>query len=154
MARPCRYRLNVGECRFIVGKTTSLSKLDFDVGVAGTASSTNTPDPKFKPDANTASTPQHEFALRSVKVSELALPLGTLAHLLPSVVAQDMSLNNGAIGNNRILDNDSNAIANIKSLVFSLSFFYMVFVHNLYITTNASIFINDGPLNRRVWPNS
>ncbi len=55
----------------------------------------------------------------------------------------EFTLNNGAVGDGGIFQDNHNPVTDIETLRLPLCFFHPVFVDNLDITANAGILIND-----------
>ena len=53
-------------------------------------------------------------------------------------------LDHGAVWNRRVFDDDDNAIANVETLVSTISLLNVIFVDNGHVGTNAGIFIKNG----------
>src|SRR4051794_13860049 len=63
-------------------------------------------------------------------------------------------LDDRPVGNRCVFDHDNNTIANDKAQIFTVALLDVVVVQNLYVATDARIFINDNTPHRGVGADS
>ena len=75
----------------------------------------------------------------------LASPLWSLVWLAFPVWADNLGLDDCAVGNGCAFENHDNAAANDETEVFAIGFFDVIFVDDLHVAADMGVFIDDRP---------